>query len=266
MSKVVLITGCSSGIGRATALAFARRGDRVYATMRAPERALELQELLDGEGLDAEILRLDVTDDESVRSTISAVTNREGRIDAVVNNAGIGPFAPIERTTDADWWTTLDPNLLGALRVARAALPTMRARGSGTIVNISSVAGRLASIPTQAAYAASKHALCSFTDSIVAECSTFGVKASCIEPGFFATAIMEKDTVAHLEPDDPYKSVAEHIEQFFQASLAAAPPPDAVASLVIAAVDGSLEGGVHHPVGVPGLEPTLTAARDATSP
>jgi NAD(P)-dependent dehydrogenase (short-subunit alcohol dehydrogenase family) len=193
------------------------------------------------------------------------VSRRESRIDAAVNNAGIGPFAPIERTTDADWWATLDTNLLGAVRVTRAALPLMRAQGGGTIVNISSVAGRLASIPTQAAYAASKHALCAFTDSIVAECAPFGIKAYCIEPGFFATAIMERDAVARLERDDPYLPVADQIEHFFRASVAAAPPPDAVATLVLAAVDGELDGGFHHPVGLPGLKPTQTAARDASS-
>jgi NAD(P)-dependent dehydrogenase (short-subunit alcohol dehydrogenase family) len=261
VTQVVVITGCSTGIGKATALAFARRGDRVYATMRAPERGIELQTLIDAQGLDAEILPLDVTDDVSVRNALSAVVDQHARVDVVVNNAGIGPFAPVERTTDHHWLETLDTNLLGAVRVARAALPTMRAQGNGTIVNISSVAGRLAAIPTQAAYAASKHALCAFTDSLVAECAAFGIQAYCIEPGFFATAIMDKDTVLDLDEGDPYKAVADGVQQFFRASVAAAPSPHLVAEVVLAAADGSLDDGVHHPVGVAGLEPTANAAR-----
>ena len=258
----MLITGCSSGIGKATALAFARRGDRVYASMRSPERGGDLLQTVDGERLDAELIRLDVTDDNSVRAAIDTITSREGRIDIVVNNAGVGPFAPIERTTDAHWLETLDTNLLGAVRVTRAALPVMRSQGSATIVNVSSVAGRMASIPTQSAYAASKHALCAFTDSIVAECASFGIRAYCIEPGFFATAIMDKDTIVQLEPDDPYRPMADGIEHLFRTRVAAAPQPDVVAELIVSAAGGALAGGVHHPVGVPGLEPTQNAARN----
>jgi NAD(P)-dependent dehydrogenase (short-subunit alcohol dehydrogenase family) len=250
MSRVVLITGCSTGIGRTTALAFAARGDRVYATMRKPVA-------LDG----TEVLALDVTDDRTVRAAVETVLEREGRISAVVNNAGVGPFAPIERSTDEEWLATIDTNLLGAVRVARAVLPAMRAAGKGTIVTVSSIAGRIAPIPTQAAYAASKHALCALTDSLNAECGSFGVRAFCVEPGFFATAIMDKDTVAHLDDDDPYKQVMDGIERFFRTSVAAAPAPDAVADLIVSAVDGTLTGGTHHPIGVPGVEPTANVAR-----
>jgi NAD(P)-dependent dehydrogenase (short-subunit alcohol dehydrogenase family) len=259
--SVVVITGCSTGIGRAAALAFARRGDRVYATMRAPERGTELQQLIDDENLDADILRLDVTDDVSVRKAVAEVADRDARIDVVVNNAGIGPFAPVERTDDDHWLTTLDTNLLGAVRVARASLPVMRAQGVGTIVNISSLAGRFASAPTQGAYAASKHALCAFTDSLVAECAAFGINSFCIEPGFFATAIMDKEVVAELEDDDPYKPMSDAVQDFFRASVSAAPSPDAVVDLIMAAASGTLDGGVHYPIGVPGLEPTANASR-----
>ncbi len=259
--SVVLITGCSSGIGSASALAFARLGDQVYATMRDPERGDELQRLLADEGLDAEIVRLDVTDDESVRRAISAVVDREGRLDTVVNNAGIGILAPLERTTDEHWLATLGTNLLGPVRVTRAALPAMRAQGAGVIVNISSVAGRSSPVPTQSAYAASKHALCALTDSINAECASFGISAYCLEPGFFATAIMEKGAVVRLDDDDPYKPMADMVEGFFRASVAAAPPPNAVAVQVVAAARGELTGGAHHVVGFSGNDPTATAAR-----
>jgi NAD(P)-dependent dehydrogenase (short-subunit alcohol dehydrogenase family) len=116
-------------------------------------------------------------------------------------------------------------------------------------------------VPTQSAYAASKHALCALTDSINAECASFGIRAYCVEPGFFATAIMDKDTVVRLEDDDPYKSMADMVEGFFRSSVAAAPPPDRVADLVVAAARGELTGGVHHVVGFSGNDPTTTAAR-----
>jgi NAD(P)-dependent dehydrogenase (short-subunit alcohol dehydrogenase family) len=228
--------------------------------MRVPERGVGLQELIDREGLDAQILPLDVTDDRSVRAAVDSVIERDGRIDVAVNNAGIGPFGPVERTLDSDWLSTLDTNLLGAVRVARAVLPGMRERGGGTIVNISSIAGRLASIPGQGAYAASKHALCAFTDSLVAECGPFGIRVYCIEPGFFATSIMNNAPIAALDDDDPYKPLVAGVEAFFRAGIAGAPPPDAVAELVLGAVDGTLTGG-HHPVGVPGFGPTQNAAR-----
>jgi NAD(P)-dependent dehydrogenase (short-subunit alcohol dehydrogenase family) len=125
----------------------------------------------------------------------------------------------------------------------------MRAQGAGVIVNISSVAGRSTPAPTQSAYAASKHALCALTDSINAECASFGISAYCIEPGFFGTAIMEKGTVARLADDDPYKPMADMIEGFFRARVATAPPPDAVADHIVAAARGELTGGAHHVVG-----------------
>jgi NAD(P)-dependent dehydrogenase (short-subunit alcohol dehydrogenase family) len=249
-SKVVLVTGCSSGIGRATALALAARGDRVYATMRTAGE-------LDG----AEVLQLDVTDQASVRGAVDTVLQSEGRIDAVVNNAGVGGFGPVERSSDDEWLATFDTNLFGPVRVVRAALPAMRAQGDGAIVNISSVAGRLAAIPMQSAYAASKHGLCVLTDSLNAECGAFGIRAVCIEPGFTATSIMEKHSVSRLDEDDPYKPVLDSIEQFFLASLAVAASPDVVATMIAAAIDGSLSGGTHFPVNVPGLTPTTDAGR-----
>jgi NAD(P)-dependent dehydrogenase (short-subunit alcohol dehydrogenase family) len=258
---VVLITGCSTGIGRTTALALGRRGHRVYATMRTPQRAADLLQIVDDEQLDVRLVALDVTDPESVTSTVSHILDIEGRIDAAVNNAGVGPFAPIEHSTDADWLTTFDTNLFGAVRVTRAVLPAMRAQHAGTIVNVSSIASRIASVPTQGAYAASKHALCCLTDSLVAECSAFGIRAYCVEPGFFATAIMDKDTVAALATDDPYHDLQDGVEQFFRLSLAAAPQPDAVADLIAEAIERGLEGGIHHPVGVEGATPTASAAR-----
>jgi len=165
----------------------------------------------------AKVLKLDVTDQASVQVAVETVLDREGRIDAVVNNAGVGAFVPFEHSSDDDWLETFDTNLFGPVRVARAALPTMRAQGDGVIVNISSVAERVPAIPMQSAYSASKHGLCVLTDALNTECRAFGVRAVCIEPGFTATSIMEKHRISRLEDDDPYKPVLDNIEQFFRA-------------------------------------------------
>ena len=157
MSRVVLVTGCSTGIGLTTAVAFARRGDRVYASMRALARGDELRRLVDAERLDVELIQLDVTEDVSVRSAVGQIFAKEGRLDVVVNNAGVGPFAPIERSTDEEWRSTIDTNLLGPMRVTRAALPSMRTNGGGVVITISSVAGRLPQAQVRAGLEAVGH-------------------------------------------------------------------------------------------------------------
>jgi NAD(P)-dependent dehydrogenase (short-subunit alcohol dehydrogenase family) len=214
-----------------------------------------------GELTGAQVLQLDVTDEASVRGAVDTVLERESRIDAVVNNAGIGAFAPLERSTDDDWLVTFETNLFGPVRVARAALPAMRAQGHGAIVNISSVAGRVAAIPMQSAYSASKHGLCVLTDALNAECGAFGIRALCVEPGFTATSIMEKNRISLLADDDPYKPLLDNIEQFFRAGLAAAAPSDVVATMILQAIDGTLTGGTHFPVNGPGLAPTTDSGR-----
>ena len=192
MSRVVLVTGCSTGIGLTTAVAFARRGDRVYASMRALARGDELRRLVDAERLDVELIQLDVTEDVSVRSAVGQIFAKEGRLDVVVNNAGVGPFAPIERSTDEEWRSTIDTNLLGPMRVTRAALPSMRTNGGGVVITISSVAGRLPPVPTQGAYAASKFGLEALSDVLRMEVASFGVQVVVIQPGFFKTGIEER--------------------------------------------------------------------------
>lgn len=259
--KVVIVTGASSGIGLHTALALGRRGHRVYATMRDPGRADNLQRVLDAEQLQVEVLQLDVTDPTSVSTAVATVLSREGRVDAVVNNAGIAPFAAIEHSTDDEWLAVLDTNLIGAVRLIRAVLPAMRYEGAGTIVNVSSIAGRLAAVPTQGAYAASKHALCALTDAVVAECAPFGLSAYCIEPGFFATDIMRGNIAPNLGDGDPYRTVADGVQEFFRSALADAPLPSEVADTITTAIESGLRDGVHHPVGAAGHDPTPNAAR-----
>jgi len=246
---VVVITGCSTGLGYQGALAFARRGDRVYAAMRNPDKG-DLGKVVSDEGLDAEILALDVDDDASVRAGIGQVVEREGRVDVLINNAGFGGTAiSIEESTDEMWEAIFSTNLFGAIRCTRAVLPSMRAQGGGTIINVSSINGRMYGAPVASAYSASKHALCSLSDSIRAETQDFGVKVACIEPGFFKTAIVDNATIPDAS-GSPYETVRRAMEAFYRTSVENGADPQGVVDAFMAAVDGTLPTDtIHHLVG-----------------
>ena len=242
----VLVTGCSSGFGLLTAVAFARRGDRVVATMRNPAKADALREAAKDAGVEVEVAQLDVTDDASVRRAVAEV----GDVDVLVNNAGVGGTAgPIEELTDEQWLAVLDANLLGCVRTSRAVLPGMRARGRGAIVNVSSLAGRLPGTPVTSAYAASKHAVCSFSDSLWGEVEPFGIRVACVEPGFFATAIVDNSAFGVTDPGSPYAGLTRAVERFYESSVGGGADPQAVADDILDAVHGEPRDTIHRPVG-----------------
>ncbi len=172
----VLITGCSSGIGRATARAFLEDDWRVFATARNVDDVDDLEE----EG--CETLELDVTDPEQVARTVEAVVDDAGSIDCVVNNAGYAQMGPLEDISTSDLHRQFDVNVYGPHRLTRAALPHMRAQGEGRIVNVSSVAGRIA-MPGSGAYSGSKFALEGMSDALRAEVDEFDIDVVLIEPG-----------------------------------------------------------------------------------
>ena len=174
--KTVLITGCSSGIGRATALAFLDEEWEVYATARNPADI----ETLGERGCD--ISTLDVTDDEDVERVVSRIVDEHGRIDCLVNNAGYAQFGPVEDVPVDRVHDQFDVNVYGPHRLTRAVLPHMREQEEGTIVNVSSVAGRLA-IPGGGVYCASKFALEAMSDALRVEVDDKGVDVVLIEPG-----------------------------------------------------------------------------------
>lgn len=181
---VVLVTGVSGGIGAAIADLFADRGWRVFGTMRQPTPRSRM-----------EILQLDVQDEASVRAGVERALAAAGRIDVLVNNAGVSVVGAAEETTDADAFGVLDTNLIGAHRMIRAVLPGMRQRGSGRIIANASVAGFLP-MPYQAAYSASKHALEGYIESLDHEVREFGVRAILIEPSFIHTDLRRHSPVA----------------------------------------------------------------------
>lgn len=207
----VLITGCSSGFGFESALAFARRGDRVFATMRDPGSGAALEAAAASERLLLEILRLDVCDPPSIAAAFAHAAEA-GPLDVLVNNAGIELRSAIEDASDEDVRRQFDTNVFGVLRTTRAVLPAMRARRSGTIVNVSSIAGIVAR-PYGGLYAASKHALEAISEALSLEVQPFGIRIVLIEPGQYGTRLGDNAIVgAGFRPDSPYWERAERFD------------------------------------------------------
>jgi NAD(P)-dependent dehydrogenase (short-subunit alcohol dehydrogenase family) len=232
---VVLITGCSSGIGKATALAAAARGHRVYATARDPESLRDLES-----GGRVRTLALDVTDTGSIGRAVATVLGEAGRLDALVNNAGYGQYGAVEDVTAEEWRREFDVNLFGAVEVTRAVLPAMRQARSGTIVNVSSVAGKIA-IPFAAPYCASKHALEAVSDALRVEVAPFGIRVVVIEAGPIATRFGERaraGVARMLESPGPYSPFYRNAERAMDTDFQAGKlPPEAVARVIVQAIE-----------------------------
>ncbi len=199
MSATVLITGASTGFGRDAAERLARRGHRVFATMRdtagrnAKHRAA-LEQLAADEHLSLRVLELDVTRDDSVSNAVDAALREAGHLDVVINNAGYASIGVTEAYTPQQFEQMFAVNVIGAVRVNRAVLPSMRARRSGLLIHISSGAGRCA-VPAMAAYCASKFALEAIADCLRFELLPFGIDAVLVEPGIYRTPIFDKNEV-----------------------------------------------------------------------
>jgi NAD(P)-dependent dehydrogenase (short-subunit alcohol dehydrogenase family) len=209
--KVLVVTGCSSGFGLEIVTAAARRGWKVFATMRNLERRDALDHALADAGLRAELLELDVTNRDSVRAAIEEVTGRTGgRIDAVVLNAGIGDAGFFEDLSDEAVRRIFETNFFGAIDVARVALPHMRARRSGRIVAVSSI-GVFLPYPALSVYVASKRALEGWAESLAVEVAPFGIDVALVEPGGYATRIWDNASVTRHE-SSPYTPFVDTME------------------------------------------------------
>jgi len=236
----VLITGCSSGIGEATAIRFSQEGYRVYATMRNPDGMSEpLKEALKGdEG--HKVLALDVNDSVSIKRAIAEVQEESGRIDVLINNAGISSISSIEEIEMEEAKAVFETNVFGVLRVTQEVIRGMRERRSGTVVNVSSVAGRLVTAG-HGIYAASKHALEAISESLAIEINQFGVRVILIEPGFISTAILSKADSIILE-DTPYTEHLTRLVSMYEEAQLTADSPDAVAGCIVNALNDSSHG------------------------
>jgi NAD(P)-dependent dehydrogenase (short-subunit alcohol dehydrogenase family) len=244
---IALVTGTSTGIGQATALTLARGGHTVYATMRNPERgAGEIQEIAAKENLPLTVLALDVDDDASVKTGVARVLAQSGRVDVLVNNAGIGMHGSVEELPVADFKRAMETNFFGALRCIQAVLPGMRERRHGVIVNVSSVAGRFSSAP-QAPYAASKWALEAASESLAQEVKPFGIRVAIVEPGMIATPIFDK----MKPPGETDKSLYPHTRRLtalFDAAVKNAASPYVVGEAIRGIVESN-SWQLRYPVG-----------------
>jgi NAD(P)-dependent dehydrogenase (short-subunit alcohol dehydrogenase family) len=222
--KVVLVTGASSGIGQACAEHLAKIGWRVFGTGRAaaptqPTSAVEM-------------VTMDVTDEDSVRQCVEGVLAKAGRLDAVVNNAGISIMGAVEDTSIDEAKAQLETNFFGVLRVCRATLPALRKNRGGHIVNISSLAG-IIGLPFSGLYSASKFALEGVSESLRMECRAFGIHVVLVEPGDFRTNITaRRQIVAAAEANSAYADAFARAKEKQAHDETSAPGPEAVARLV----------------------------------
>jgi NADP-dependent 3-hydroxy acid dehydrogenase YdfG len=195
--KVALVTGASSGIGEATAIALAAEGAKVALAARRRDRLEALEDKLGANGA-ATAIALDVTDEQACRDAVSATRDRLGGLDIVINNAGLMLLGPILEADTEDWRRMINTNVLGLMYLTHAALPHLVAQGSGDIVNISSVAGRVARLGS-GVYNASKWGVNAFTESLRQEVTERGVRISVVEPGLVDTELGDHITNAEAK-------------------------------------------------------------------
>jgi NAD(P)-dependent dehydrogenase (short-subunit alcohol dehydrogenase family) len=223
----VLVTGCSSGIGRATALRLARRGHLVYATARRPEAIADLADA------GCRVLGLDVTDEQSMRAAVAAVEAAHGQVGVLVNNAGWGQYGAVEEVDLDDVRRQFETNVFGLARMCQLVLPAMRAARRGRIVNVSSMGGRL-TFPGGGYYHASKHAVEALSDALRFEVAGFGVRVCVVEPGLIRTRFGETAHETHPDGSGPYAGFTAAsqaaIASSYRTPLAAG--PEAVAKAV----------------------------------
>jgi len=213
---IALITGTSTGIGLATAVTLARGGHTVFATMRNPAGGGgEIRALAGAEKLAITVATMDVDDDASVRAAVAQALAQSGRIDVLVNNAGVGVHGSVEELPISEFRRAMETNFFGALRCIQAVAPGMRERRHGCIVNVTSVAGRISNAP-QAPYAASKWALEAVSEALAQEMKPFGVRVAIVEPGVIATPIFGKVAPG---PGNSHYPNARRLDALFAASL-----------------------------------------------
>lgn len=231
---VALVTGANSGIGRQTAVDLAGKGWTVFGSMRSLDKGEKLAAKAADAGVAVTPVVCDVTDTASVDAVVAEVTAAAGQIDVMVNNAGVGGNGSVEEASIEDYATVMDVNLHGVLRCCKAVLPQMRARGNGTIVNVSSVIGRFAG-PAQAPYVASKWAVEGVSEALAHEVAQFGIRVAIIEPGIVRTAIMAKNTDVP-DPTGPYASTYAKMFGFYGKGLMTPGHPHEVADVIHEAV------------------------------
>ena len=238
-ARVALVTGCSSGIGEATAWALANAGYQVYATSRNVEHLDSLRKRAFESGLSLQARPLDVSKQGEIDAVISEIRKKEGRLDVLVNNAGYALFGAVEEIPLEDLRRQFDVNVFGLVAVSRAALPLMRQNGGGTIVNLSSIAGRVPA-PLMGAYCSSKFSVEALSLAMRAEVHQFGVRVVVIEPGPVNTRFSENAMKAsgHVirRSSSPYASAYASLRATYENDGPVGAPPERVAKVILRAV------------------------------
>ena len=242
-----LITGCSTGIGLATAVHLAGRGHSVYASVRDLATSEGLRGATEEAGVALTVLSLDVDSPESIRAGVERVVEEAGCVDVLVNNAGVGDLWAVEDITETDLLQMFRTNVFGPIALIRAVLPGMRAAGSGTIVNVSSVSARIVSA-FSGPYAATKYALEAITQAVAVEGAAHGIRCVAIEPGFTQTPMLEKALSSLPSAEGPYSTVAGFIRALYEDGTETGGNPIDVARTIEAAIE-SEETVIQHPVG-----------------
>jgi NAD(P)-dependent dehydrogenase (short-subunit alcohol dehydrogenase family) len=236
MEKVAIVTGTSSGIGFETSLALAREGYFTYATMRDTTKSNKIKEIAQKENLKINVLELDVDDEKSVKSAIAQILDQKQRIDVLVNNAGWGLWGCVEDVSVDEFKEQFETNFFSIIRLIQEVAPTMRKQSSGTIVNVSSVVGRIG-FPASPAYISSKFALEGLSESLRFEFAPFGVDVIIIEPGVIKTNFMKNMKMAKKsELDTVYKDITTKVVSGVKMMAEMGTPPKEVANTIVKAI------------------------------
>lgn len=235
MDRVALVTGSSSGIGYETSLALARDGYRTYASMRDPSKGGGLLKAAESESLPVEVAELDVDDGESAKAAISGILSDAGRIDVLVNNAGYGQFGCTEDVTVDEFRRQFETNFFSIVRVIQGVAPAMRRQGSGVIVNVSSVVGRMG-LPGSSAYISTKFALEGLSECLRYELGQFGVRTTLIEPGVTKTGFFDSMRIPKSSADPRYKEMTDGILSGLRMMVEMGTDPAQVAGVIVGAI------------------------------
>ena len=235
--QVAVVTGSSSGIGYETSLILARNGFLTFATMRNLNKSENMKLIVAKENLPIQIKQLDVTHDVSVKNAIQEISSEAGHIDVLVNNAGYGLNGAFEDLAMDEIKAQYETNVFGLIRTSQAVLPTMRRQKSGTIVNISSGAGRFG-LPGASAYVSTKFAVEGLSESMSYELEPFGIKVVIVEPGVIRTNFMDGLVIAKKsqDPNSPYSQIMQKTATGFEEMMKNASSADLVAKVVLNAI------------------------------
>ncbi len=233
--KVALVTGSSSGIGYETALSLARKGYKTYASMRDTSKGAKILDIAKKENLELKVIQLDVDDDSSIASAVDVILKEDDTIDVLVNNAGYGLFGCLEDITITDLKKQFQTNFFGIVTLIQKIAPIMRRNKSGTIVNVSSVAGRIG-FPGSPAYISSKFALEGLSECMRYELGQFGIKTIIIEPGVIKTNFMSSMKMVQPKKDSPYTDLTNQVISGIKMMAELGTEPSEVAKVITKAI------------------------------